>query len=1058
MTGNRKTTRPHLVIRASAGTGKTFQLTNRYLELAAAGKNPETILATTFTRKGAGEILDRILYRLAEGATDEHKLAKLIQYVGLKRFDRRRCAQLLGQLVRQWPRLRIGTLDSFFIQIARSFALELGLPPGWQIVDETTDARLRDRAIQQLLEEQHTSDAVRLMNLLSRGEATQEVSQQIASLVENLYDVYVEAPKTAWHALQRRRQLPAEKLQAALQQLASVPVPGKKTLADAAQKALESARSGDWTQLLSSGLGAKIAAGEKTYSRQPIPDELAAALEPLVKHAKAVLVDQIADQTEATYGLLERFDAVYQRLKNAHLALRFEDVTRCLARSELVRNPAAMMYRIDAGVDHLLLDEFQDTNLLQWQILRPLAKRVVQDGSERSFFCVGDVKQAIYGWRGGVAEIFDALKDELEGLRTEPLNLNESYRCSPPVIETVNRVFGRLADNAALKKYPGAVKRWAARFTTHTTACTDLCGYCRLIAAPRAGEDQDQGVVTLTFAAGEVARLHQQIPSATVGVLVRKNESLARMIFQLRQLGIEASEEGGNPLADSPAVQLVLSLLKVADHPGDTSARFHVAHSPLGPAVGIDDLRDDAAAVRLSREIRRRLVLRGYGPTIFEWVEVLQASCDERDLNRLLQLVELAYAYQPQATLRADDFIAVVNGQRVEDPTAARVRVMTFHKAKGLEFDIVVLPELDVPLAGQQPAVVVGRPRPTAPVNRICRYVAEKERVVLPESFRRMFDEEKDQRVAEALCVLYVGLTRPKHALHMIVAPSKTNERSIPGTAAGVLRAALAGPGAAEPETMLYQWGEPAWFQRLAESKTAPEREAQTVTLRLAAAPRRPSRGLERRSPSQLEGGRRVDLARRLQLHGAESRNRGTLLHAWFEQIRWLEDGVPDEASLRRTAEAINPAREDLSALVAEFLVAIQKPAITALLSCRTYQEPGTDSAVHLRPEVADPQWRVYRELPFALRHGDAILSGQIDRLVLLCDGRKPVAADVVDFKTDAFSHDDRQALAERVVHYQPQLEAYGRAVAKRFALPLQRISARLAFVTPGIVVPVPLR
>ena len=187
---------PHLVIRASAGTGKTFQLSNRFLALVAAGEPLDSILATTFTRKAAGEILDRVLTRLAEAALDPKKQAELAKHVDPS-LDQARCQRLLRDMVRHLHRLRVGTLDSFFIQVARSFSLELGLPPAWQIIDEVDDRRMRAEAIRTVLREESTMDVVALMNLLTKGEATRSVSEQITLLVNDLYSVFVEAPAEA---------------------------------------------------------------------------------------------------------------------------------------------------------------------------------------------------------------------------------------------------------------------------------------------------------------------------------------------------------------------------------------------------------------------------------------------------------------------------------------------------------------------------------------------------------------------------------------------------------------------------------------------------------------------------------------------------------------------------------------------------------------------------------------------------------------------------------------------------------------------------------------------
>lgn len=136
-------TDPHVVILASAGTGKTFQLTNRYLTLLRSG-SPERILASTFTRKAAGEILDRILVRLASAITDAKELSRLQQFVGHPEITRDECLQLLQQLTRQLHRVQISTLDALFSKLASSHTFELGFPPGWRLIEEVESARLID--------------------------------------------------------------------------------------------------------------------------------------------------------------------------------------------------------------------------------------------------------------------------------------------------------------------------------------------------------------------------------------------------------------------------------------------------------------------------------------------------------------------------------------------------------------------------------------------------------------------------------------------------------------------------------------------------------------------------------------------------------------------------------------------------------------------------------------------------------------------------------------------------------------------------------------------------
>lgn len=1054
----------HVVIRASAGTGKTFQLTNRFLRLLLAGEAPDEILATTFTRKAAGEILDRLLVRLAGAAHDRAQLVQLARDLESPALDRRRCLDLLSGLLRQLHRLRVGTLDSFFLQMARSFGLELGLPPAWQIVDDLEADLLREEAVRSVLHAEATSDLARLVHLLSKGEAARSVRQQIAELVKDLYAVYLEAPASAWSCLPRWKPLAADALQAAAEALAHAPCPDHKQFQRARDDLVRYVEEEDWESLLRNGLIGKIVQEEETYCRNPIPKPMREACQRLVRHARAMVLGRIANQTEATRRLLERFDAAYQRLRMVRRALRFEDVARALTDPSVATRLHEIAYRLDAHVNHLLLDEFQDTAPLQWRVLRPFAQRIVNNGRSGSVFCVGDVKQAIYGWRGGVAEIFDTLDAELGGLHAQ--SLDTSYRSSPVVIDTVNRVFGNLVGNAALEGHAEAARRWAARFSPHATAKRDLPGCCRLVAAPRADQGQPQKIVTWQFAVERIRQLHAEAPERSIGVLVRRNEAVGWLIRRLRQLKIEASEEGGNPLIDSPAVQWVVSLLRLADHPGHSAARFHVAHSPLGPLVGLADFRDEQAAVALSRRLRSQLMEVGYGPTLYQWARHLAPHCDARELSRLLQLAEMGYSYESRATTRVDDFVRVVEQQRVETPRRAAVRVMNIHQAKGLEFDLVVLPELDVPLTGQTPQLVVARPQPAEPICHVLRYVSHDLWPLLPKPLQQMFQTHQQRVVEESLCLLYVGLTRARHAVEMIVAPSARNEKKIPATFAGVLRAALTSAGRLEPEAIGYLHGDPDWHRlrvttRPAEAPVAaaspaiPPAPPTPTTIRLAPSTGRLSRGLDRRSPSQLEGGARVELAQHLRLEGAEAAQRGTILHAWFEQIEWLDQGEPADAALLSTAVALALAESERALLVEQFRSALRRPAIRELLTLATFQRPappGSCSAVHARADLDQPRWQVWRELPFALREDDVIVSGRIDRLVVLYDGMRPIGAEVVDFKTDAIPADDPAALQARTDFYRPQLDAYRRAAANLTDLKIEKVSARLVFTEPGVI------
>ena len=1045
---------PPTVIRASAGTGKTYQLSNRFIALLVAGAEPDEILATTFTRKAAGEIFDRVLLRLAQSATDDAKRRDLGDKIGKPKITQAECQALLLKTVRNMHRLRIGTLDSHFAKIAGTFALELGLPLGWSICDEQVDKRLRDEAIEAVLDREQTQDILTLMHLLTKGEVNRGVSDLVMTTVRDLYNLYREAPPEAWEQVPRTKPLNSEQLAAAVEAVRSFVCPANKIIEKARAADLECLATEAWDIFISKGIASKVLAEEETFSKWKIPPELRSVYQTLLKHAKAVLVQQLAMQTEATKKLLEKFAAEYHVLQHDRRALRFDDITHRLARVIDVATPEKMAFRLDMGISHLLLDEFQDTSLAQWQVLRPVAQLLAAgkrkknaNGLSPSFFCVGDVKQAIYGWRGGIAEIFGALDQELPDLKCEPLNC--SYRSSPPVIDAVNQVFTHLTDHPNLEHHAEFIAPWQSDFPHHSTARSELSGYVELRTCPQAGDDENQTAVLQQYAAEQIAELAAKAPGCSIGVLVRKNDCLARLIYLLRKLNIAASEEGGNPLTDSAAVQVILSLLRLADHPGHTAARFHVANSPLAEYCGLKQHGDAAAAVRLSQEIRRQLLDEGYGATIHRLAKQLAPACCVRDQNRLQQLLQLAFQYQRQSTLRCDDFISLVESTRVSDPSSANVRVMTIHQSKGLQFDIVVLPELQVSLSGQSDDFVVGRPGPTQAADLVCRYANESVQKLLPARFQKLFAEASRQDVQESLCMLYVAMTRAVHALHMIIAPAKSNERNLPKTWAGLLRAALAIEEPATANKRLWRTGDEKWLDHRPADAACPVREVDDVLpMKIAFAPPLvgSSRNVEQTSPSSLEGGNLLQVARLLDPPDRERTRRGTLYHAWLEQIEWLDEGTPVRNLLLKTAADVASETgvvEELDEYICAFDAVLSQPQIAALLQRSSYKTKPSSTL------------EVCRERKFAVLDGDELLRGAIDRLVLTRSGDRVVAADIIDFKTDTLPPGDKSALADRVEFYRPQLAAYRRAVAKMWALEERAITTRLVFLATGSVVSV---
>ena len=1048
-------TLPRELVLASAGSGKTFRLSSRIIGLLASGEEPEAVLASTFTRKAAGEILGRVLTRLAEAALDPTKATELSQHASLEPgappLDSARCLGILARLARAMHRFNVGTLDSLFVRTAQTFAHDLGLPPGWGIADEPTSARIRREALQEVLRRADPGTVVELVRLANRGEVSRSVAEALVDRVAELYEIHHQlAPdaKDAWTFHPGpggggEGEPDAAEREALAAGIAAIDVPRTSKGAPNAnwEKAItamaDAVRRGDWEAFVGQTLTQKVLLGEEAYSRVPIGGDVVEAIEPALRVAARVLGRRLSAQVGALGRLVAQYHDAYAEQLRREGAYRFDDVTRLLGGPTAPGARPDLAYRLDARLRHLLLDEFQDTSVPQWAALEPVVDTIVR-GEHGAAVVVADPKQSIYGWRGARPELVRAV-GERYGLGHEMLA--RSWRSSQVVLDAVNAVFEDIANNAVLDDVARDVAAdWARDFARHVAA-RQLPGHVRLVVGPDDGGRSSHRPKLLAHAAKLVRELHEEAPDFGIGVLTRENKAVARVIHELRKLEIEASEEGGNPLTDSPAVSSVLALLHLADHPDDRIARYHVAKTPVGEVVGYRDPGDGAAARRVAHRLRERLVRDGYAATLDALARDLRPSCDERDARRLGQLVELAIRYDARATLRPTDFVRLVEAERVEDPTAAPVRVMTIHQSKGLEFDIVVLPELDVSVfkGGNAPAALPFRETPTGPVVRVFPYVDEKLRPLFPE-IEAAFRQYRAAGMRDALSTLYVAMTRARYALHMVVKPDGKSGRSTSLSPAMIVRHALAGGVEAREGDVLYESGDPLWHRsaprpvaRRAAGATAP------VTVTLRESPPRRLRLLPRRTPSGQEMDEAVDLRERLRLGGDVAREHGTLVHAWCEEIVWLDDGLPDDARLLRIARRIAPglAEPAVLELAARFREWVAQPEIAAALRRAAY------------PAGA----RVERESRFVHRAGDAIVEGIIDRLVLWgADGRVE-GAEVLDFKTDAIEPGDAEALAARTALYRPQMAAYRDAVAALYGLDPDRIRARLLFLRAGVVV-----
>ncbi len=827
------------LVRASAGTGKTYQLTARLLRIFFQGAKPETVLATTFTRKAASEILHRVLLTLAQASDpdDDAALERLRDQVKIPSLPRSACLQLLSRLMQNIHRLRVCTLDSLFSQLARSFPFELDLPPAWRLLDDIEEEWTRERAVDDLIIGLEAAEVTALLSMLGKGEIKRSIAREVLNVVNLAYHQQRLAEGDVWDRLS----VPAAPEESEMTRAAGhflQAKPSQKTVLAKLElfgNALESRQLSPLEQdtLLVNYVRSLRTGEELKFGRSKLPAGLDEALEVAYRAVKTEVLSLLRAQNQATGSILRSYDFYLQRLRQSSRALAFDDVAIRLAGAFTKLDDLTLTSRMDGSIDHVLLDEFQDTSPVQWSVLKYFARRGAGRSDQRldtaaiehSFFCVGDTKQAIYGWRGGVAEIFDTVAEEIEGV--EEIQQNVSFRSSPVVLDVVTKAFQQLTrhsiaagasemDSADKSMYEAdAVKTFAASFPNHTTAKTTLPGYVRIETAAAGDDTEDHEGPKVSAksrcfetAAKLIEQIHRQSPQRTIGVLTRTNAAVAELIYYLSHDDLNVSQEGGNPLTDSAAVEVVLSAFMLADHPGDGRWYFHLRHSPL---FAVLDPQGTMSVRELAQSIRTRVEHDGLTTTLSKFSAAMVPAATDHDSLRLRQLTQLALAYEQRGSVRLRDFVRLVREKRVERPQAAKIRVMTVHQAKGLEFDAVVLPELDAPLTRQSGGCIADHPRAGAPPIAFSRYITSKSWHFLPATWQQAFGRQAASEITESLCLLYVAMTRARQALHIVI-PSQTNAKFDKKTSASLIYHALAiEADPRQSDSVLFEVGDKHW-------------------------------------------------------------------------------------------------------------------------------------------------------------------------------------------------------------------------------------------------------
>ncbi|MEQ8843971.1 MAG: UvrD-helicase domain-containing protein [Phycisphaerales bacterium] len=1018
MTGQRGGSPAFEVVLASAGTGKTFALTNRLAGLLARGVPVERILAATFTRKAAGEIRERLLSRIAQAAMDGHAAEDLSRHVGVD-FGREQWLSALRRLARGIHRVRIGTLDSVAQGLARSLAPDLGLAAPWRLAMDHDLDRLRSEVVDQVLGDCTTDEERSLLHTLADSTGGAASDKKLQRLIADAGPIVRSVAPDAWACLaeEARHGPSVADMRSAFERLAALEGPINKSgspdkrFLNARAKLGAQIEAGDFEGLLKSTLVSAADSPQPLYHKVEVPESWIPELLTIYRGAKRAALETLHERNLAACDLLTRAAAIDDRMRRAWRMYGLDDLWRALAGAHL--DAAHVAYQLDAQFDHVLLDEFQDTSIDQWRVLEPLIDEAVAGGErDRSVFVVGDVKQSLYGWRDAQAELLPFVARRWQQMETS--TLRKTYRCAPGIVQAVNTVFGGLIENPALTDHARAAARFAKQFEEHESAVRSA-SRVRVVnlsaleaAANDAAETQGEPIAPadpLELVAERVAEFHRAHPGQDVALLVRRQKPIGGLVAALQARGVPAVADAASSPCDHPVVEVVLSALKLSAHPRDGAARFAVATSPLGRRLGLTGVGDRAAGARVGRDIAGRVFEDGLAAAV-EWLAAEAGSeTNDRGRQRLGDLIEHAETYERDAAEWAgvDDFIASARQARVRPRGQGLVRVLTMHGSKGLQFDAVFLADLDSSLAKRLPPLLTDAATEHDPAAAAQRVSLAGVSAVRQHSdvLRAMEARYRARVVYEELCLLYVGMTRAKTRLEMFVRPDET----------GLGAVAWHGLGASGEGLEIDHPGLPTPAEP---PKARPEPSVAPAWAVKAGALARPSAGEPWRvamvRPS--DRGERRGVAALLQTRAAAA-DIGSEVHRLLEGVAWLESAPadPDAWSDHRTASTAEAASRIAAALA--------EGSLARVLS-KAWLHEHWDGQLEL--EVLTE-----RDIAAWVETAEArvLVRGRIDRLVVGRAGGVVRRCMVVDFKTGQAARDG----ASQVALYQKAVAAlYGLA------------------------------
>lgn len=732
-----------MALKASAGSGKTFALSVRFLALLFKGANPSEILTLTFTKKATAEMKERILDYLKilqkenlEDEKEKEKSQNILKELEEKyRLDPSFVQNSAPKIYQRFlnAEIRISTIDAFFQSILRKFCWFVGLSANFEVNEDT-------KAHQQQFNESFLS--------VLNGEQLEELSIFIAQCLS--YDSY-----TSDSILERLRFLKnklylfdpdkkelafdeegfLEKLRSLNKQIQSI-----ETASNEAKKAI---KCDDFRGFLNSSLTWLKKKGEYRDFKK-LKDEIP-TLESECEEIENDLKRYYEAKETAIFKKFPKFIQLYDNATSKIQALDFDaikDKVHALLKG-YEEVPAEFFYfRLDSRIAHILIDEFQDTSLNDYKILAPFIDEIKagigQAEWNRSVFFVGDVKQSIYAFRGSFSSLFESVSKDFYHD-----NLQFNHRSSPLIINYVNTIFKKAYQNSPTayleQKYPKASQNKHA---------TD--GYVKVSLVA------DERELLLEQILQEAKNLlEHRIEPKDITILCTTNDDALGIKNYLQEnlSAIRPSTESSAKLSQFVESKIIKNALKYAL--AEEPYKPFYKHSVLKLA---GYLHDDAIALPGFNPKKESVA--GFVWKVMELFE-LYGECAQICL-------ELAVGCED-----ANEFLEKLEAKKIASFNAKGAQIMTIHASKGMQFPYVIVCER------------LGKPRSNnsnqfleeyngAELLRL--YYRMKNREVVDKDYARALDKEKAAKDHEETNVYYVAFTRAELGL-IVVAKDKGQKK-----------------------------------------------------------------------------------------------------------------------------------------------------------------------------------------------------------------------------------------------------------------------------------------